>query len=790
GGEAGGTSPRVAPAASAAGAAGRTGGEPGLGSASMPAPLPPQAPIPPRFSYFDRGESLDDEAFNASLDALLKEASGGDGGAFDLPGGDDVDVEGGGEGASTSASLEGFLRAAAARSPSPPGGGSRKRRKAGSGPGAEAAPSSSATGAGAAAALTYSSRGIVQLPSAFASQSQPTSVAAAAGAGTAGGTSSGAIPGSSRPDLFSYAPPPSAQPYQVHGGGQPLSAGATGLMSTMDASAQPSQPQHRRQQQQQQQQQQQHYFPDFQPSPPSQWETVAASAAASLGFPSQVQVPSALGASRVVPASNSQGSSSVAPSTAEASSLAATASSSLAAKVGSLTNPPRKPSPQSSLGAVAAARRPSLSSSRKRASVHLGGGTNLLVSEDESERRKRRSERNVREQERSQRIAERIAELRTVLAEAGVRFKPDRYSTLVGVVDYIKSLQGRSRSLDEEHRKLLDTIAGADRLANGQGGADVGSTACLQTHRPPASAPDPRDREAAHLVGGIDYRSVFAGCGAPLAIASVDGRFADCNEEFLKATDYTREELMGRVPRRGSKSRNNSRPSGPGKGGASEATSAADASAGTAKVAAAGTPVAKDPPEEDGRAGPERRASGDGPPMEIRVRKPHHLSLFNLLGGEDMETVYAAMSRMLRAPAGGPGTISPLALEVGGGGGPGRGGVGGGGGLPPRKDRGDSGGTSSSSDDCPVESDLTRSTGGYTSGTTSASSGGDGTSDPLSGGGARGTVGGLPPPGADQWTGKIKHTRRKNQMLQLNISLVRTPDGRPKFFNCALSQVE
>jgi len=28
------------------------------------------------------------------------------------------------------------------------------------------------------------------------------------------------------------------------------------------------------------------------------------------------------------------------------------------------------------------------------------------------------------------------------------------------------------------------------------------------------------------------------------------------------------------------------------------------------------------------------------------------------------------------------------------------------------------------------------------------------------------------------------------RQLQLNISLVRTADGRPKFFNCALSEVE
>jgi hypothetical protein len=71
----------------------------------------------------------------------------------------------------------------------------------------------------------------------------------------------------------------------------------------------------------------------------------------------------------------------------------------------------------------------------------------------------------------------------------------------------------------------------------------------------------------------------------------------------------------------------------------------------------------------------------------------------------------------------------------------------------------------------------------------------------------------------DHWTGRVKHTRRKDHVvsvnsslylstaflkrnvntnlyvhafflqLQLNILLVRDMDGRPKFFNCALSEV-
>jgi len=75
----------------------------------------------------------------------------------------------------------------------------------------------------------------------------------------------------------------------------------------------------------------------------------------------------------------------------------------------------------------------------------------------------RQSDRNHREQERSHKITERITELRSVLSEAGVNFKPDRYSRLVSVANYVKALQVRSVCLDEEHKKLEKTDGvGAD----------------------------------------------------------------------------------------------------------------------------------------------------------------------------------------------------------------------------------------------------------------------------------------------------------------------------------------
>ncbi|KAL7528000.1 hypothetical protein ACHAXR_002225, partial [Thalassiosira sp. AJA248-18] len=459
----------------------------------------------------------------------------------------------------------------------------------------------------------------------------------------------------------------------------------------------------------------------------------------------------------------------------------------------------------------------------------------LAVSEDESERIKRRSERNAREQERSHRITERIAELRNVLSEAGVHFKPDRYSTLVCVVDYIKMLQSRSASLDEEHQKLLDTISGADRLVNGShgggglgsssgggavlpsaptsgGGNNIGMTTTVQTHRVMENTtanPNPsssssssnlsisgnshsNDEEFLVFVQGIDYKSIFSSCGVALAIASVDGRFVDCNEEFLKITEYTRRELLGDNVLR--QSRNNTcmlphphADSGPPRlgGGAAAAahpvvtvsTSTSANSTALTTAAAVAAAAAKTPDLHMSGGSSPNSLGKNRPPPEIHIQKHHHLSLFNLLGGEDMERVYSAMSRMLRAPEpqkNGPNggcsssrnnnlcsNMSSMGKDY-------------------------SCGTSSSSSDSCVKSDLTRSTEESGSSGNENVSNNDGSSPGVMSGEGEGEVSRYT---VDHWTGQVKHTRRKSHMLQLNISLVRTNDGRPKFFNCAVSRL-
>lgn len=278
------------------------------------------------------------------------------------------------------------------------------------------------------------------------------------------------------------------------------------------------------------------------------------------------------------------------------------------------------------------------SASKPRPSA-VKSNNSLHVSEDEHERLSRRSVRNIREQQRSHRIADRISELRTVLQDAGVQFKPDRYNTLVGVVNYIKTLQSRSKKLDEEHKVLLKTISGAGEMVNGESGfAGLGlgmpTNGCGVEDGPPgtttvqtfdvsgenlsstSSDSNNNDEEMKVFVKSIDYRFIFSNCGVALAVASVDGRFVDCNDEWLTLTGYTRTELMGEC-----------------KSSGGNQVAAVSTSTSAASTAAHAPPCSK---------------SSSFPPSEICISR-QHLSLFNLLGREDMETVYNAMSRMLRS---------------------------------------------------------------------------------------------------------------------------------------------
>jgi len=277
----------------------------------------------------------------------------------------------------------------------------------------------------------------------------------------------------------------------------------------------------------------------------------------------------------------------------------------------------------------------------------------LAVSEDESDREKRRRDRNVREQQRSHRITEQIAHLRIVLSEANIPFKPDKYSTLIKVVEYVKALQERSDLLDKEHLKLLDTISKTTEIVNNQyAPAKKSSESTTWSNDLLADgSSSPYEDDTPVFVQSIDYKGMFAECGIPLALASIDGRFLDCNTAFEVLLGYERCELLPKlfvVPSSSSDDQHQRR----------------------------------------------------------------NLSLFNLLCREGMETVFGAMSEMLKQP------------------------------------------------------------GDFGTGQVNHSQ-----------------------KFSDYWSGpvklgRIKNTTMKDLTVNLNVTLVRTKRGRPKFFTCSLTIIE
>ena len=225
------------------------------------------------------------------------------------------------------------------------------------------------------------------------------------------------------------------------------------------------------------------------------------------------------------------------------------------------------------------------------------------VSEDEGDRERRRHDRNVREQQRSHKITEQIAELREVLASADQQFKPDKYSTLTKVVEYIKQLQERSKMLDVEHKKLIDTISETNEIVNQQyvpaytSGTESAMNNDILADGVSSSSTSGLDEESMAYVHGLDYKIAFQGCGIPMALTSIDGRFLDCNNTFLEMTKYSREELL---------------------------------------------------PLDTDKDGNKKTAVRFSPDQDDNSKK--NLSLFNLLSRDGMEGVFHAMSEMLKQP--------------------------------------------------------------------------------------------------------------------------------------------
>jgi PAS domain-containing protein len=172
-------------------------------------------------------------------------------------------------------------------------------------------------------------------------------------------------------------------------------------------------------------------------------------------------------------------------------------------------------------------------------------GTDLLPPKEASEEdlarmtpaERRRYERNLREQQRSYRISQQIKELRDILVDSKFPFKPNKYSILLSVVDYIKQLQSRAIMLDSEHSKLIKTIRETNDMVN-TGTAPTSTDESVNA----ASTADSGSESDMLFVKGIDYRSVFDQCPAALGIAALDGRILECNVEFQTILGFPRQE--------------------------------------------------------------------------------------------------------------------------------------------------------------------------------------------------------------------------------------------------------
>ena len=169
---------------------------------------------------------------------------------------------------------------------------------------------------------------------------------------------------------------------------------------------------------------------------------------------------------------------------------------------------------------------------------------------------RRRYERNLREQQRSSKISTQIKELREVLSECNVPFKPNKYSILLKVVEYIKQLQSRAIMLDAEHQKLITTVqqtnemitnTGKNNNNNENGGETSDTTMGIENdwrHGRGTSeivGSPSRDSEL-YFVKGIDYRGLFDQCPTAMGIAALDGRILECNTEFQSLLGYTTHE--------------------------------------------------------------------------------------------------------------------------------------------------------------------------------------------------------------------------------------------------------
>ncbi len=184
--------------------------------------------------------------------------------------------------------------------------------------------------------------------------------------------------------------------------------------------------------------------------------------------------------------------------------------------------------------------------------------TNMANKSGLTPEERRRQERNLREQQRSHRISQQICELKNVLVESNVPFKPNKFNVLMSVVEYIKQLQARAVFLDGEHQKLIQTIQQTTNYVSNNNNNNNNNTNSTNNNN---NTSNNHKRSAVSdimmvskksrvgndsdllFVQGLDYQAVFSQCNAPLGVAALDGRFLACNLQFQIITGCSQEQL-------------------------------------------------------------------------------------------------------------------------------------------------------------------------------------------------------------------------------------------------------
>jgi PAS domain S-box-containing protein len=159
---------------------------------------------------------------------------------------------------------------------------------------------------------------------------------------------------------------------------------------------------------------------------------------------------------------------------------------------------------------------------------------------DAHEEEKRRHERNMREQQRSLKISQQIQQLRDLLTDSGIPFKPNKFSILHSVADYIKQLQARAIMLDAEHRKLAETIRATSEMASSGDAQTCSGNESLEDQKSSSVG----NQSELLFVQGLDYRAAFTQCPAALGVAALDGRILACNNEFQTVLGASNDELL------------------------------------------------------------------------------------------------------------------------------------------------------------------------------------------------------------------------------------------------------